>query len=307
MTRLIVTRGLPGSGKTTFARKWVNVDASTRARVNRDDIRQMLNEGYFEKGVTEQRVQAVRDAAIRRLLERGVDVICDDTNLPQRVARDLAKIAHQSKAAVEFVDFTHVPLETCLRRNCARQDKDPVPQHVIEEMNARFVAGKLLPLPDPILEDLSDGYLETRLYVPDLSLPAADIVDVDGTIALKGDRDPYDETRVHEDRPNKPVIELVQMRHEAGKKIVFCSGRTDGCRDATREWIERHVGWSPVAALHMRKKGDGRKDSLVKAELFWNYIAPFYNVQVVWDDRDQVVATWRAMGLTVMQVAAGNF
>ena len=77
--------------------------------------------------------------------------------------------------------------------------------------------------------------------------------------------------------------------------------------DATREWIERHLGWSPVAALHMRKAGDGRKDSLVKAELFWTYIAPYNNVQVVWDDRDQVVDMWRSLGLQVNQVAAGNF
>src|ERR1700722_613543 len=222
MTRLLVTRGLPGSGKTTFAKMWVGQEPAKRARVNRDDIRQMLNEGYFEKGVTEQRVQAVRDASIRRLLERGVDVICDDTNLPQRVARDLAKLAYLSKAEVQFQDFTFVPLETCLRRNNDRQDKEPVPQHVIEDMHDRFLKGKLLPLPDPIPENLSDGYLEARLYVPDLSLPKCDIVDVDGTVALKGDRDPYDETRVHEDRPNTRVIEQVQERRVAGRrKIVF--------------------------------------------------------------------------------------
>jgi hypothetical protein len=133
------------------------------------------------------------------------------------------------------------------------------------------------------------------------------IVDIDGTVALKGDRSAYDETRVSEDRPNKPVVELVKVLHEAGYKIVFCSGRTDACRAATDEWIERHLGWAPVGMLHMRKSGDTRKDSIVKKELFDRFIRPFYHVRFVLDDRDQVVAMWRSLGLTCNQVAPGDF
>ena len=44
MTALVITRGLPGSGKTTYARAWVAEDREHRARVNRDDIRQMLGD-----------------------------------------------------------------------------------------------------------------------------------------------------------------------------------------------------------------------------------------------------------------------
>jgi hypothetical protein len=32
-----------------------------------------------------------------------------------------------------------------------------------------------------------------------------------------------------------------------------------------------------------------------------------FDVQFVLDDRDQVVEMWRAMGLTCLQVAPGNF
>jgi predicted kinase len=39
MTRLLLTRGLPASGKTTFARKL----QPRVARVNRDDLRLMLH------------------------------------------------------------------------------------------------------------------------------------------------------------------------------------------------------------------------------------------------------------------------
>ncbi|HEX2774665.1 MAG TPA: AAA family ATPase, partial [Micromonosporaceae bacterium] len=43
MTRLIVTRGLPGSGKTTYARTL----QPRVVRVNRDDLRRMLHGGRF--------------------------------------------------------------------------------------------------------------------------------------------------------------------------------------------------------------------------------------------------------------------
>src|SRR6202035_2221954 len=86
MVTLHLTRGLPASGKTTWAMSWVAQDRAGRARGHRDDLRKMLDDGVHVKGVTEQRVMAVRDAAIVRMLRNGIDVVCDDTNLPQRIA-----------------------------------------------------------------------------------------------------------------------------------------------------------------------------------------------------------------------------
>jgi len=56
----------------------------------------------------------------------------------------------------------------------------------------------------------------------------------------------------------------------------------------------------------MRPAEDGRKDALVKAELFWEHVAPRWRVVGVIDDRAQVVAAWRGMGLMCAQVAEGN-
>jgi predicted kinase len=305
VTRLLVTRGLPGSGKTTYARSWVSVYPVSRARVNRDDIREMLNESVFVKGATEQRVQAVRDATIRTLLERGVDVICDDTNLPQRTVRDLSKLAHFAKAEVEFIDFTHVTLDTCLDRNLRRTDKPPVPESAIIDLHRRYLRGNLLPLPDPLEEAVEEEF-GLGWYSPDPDLPAAVIADIDGTVALKGDRDAYDETRVHEDRPHIPVIESLQDARAAGKVVIFLSGRTMGCELATKMWLDRHTGLD-YAGPFMRPVGDNRKDAIVKRELFDTHVRPFYNVRCVYDDRNQVVDMWRALGLQVNQVAPGDF
>src|ERR1700729_1274460 len=147
MTELIITRGLPASGKTTFARKWVDEDRERRARVNRDDLRQMLDEGVFVKGVTEQRVMAARNATVEGLLRRGVSVVVDDTNLPNRTCRDLHDIAKRCKAEFKIEDMCEVPLSTCLARNIARQDKAPIPDAVIEDMFMRHLHGRTYPLP----------------------------------------------------------------------------------------------------------------------------------------------------------------
>jgi len=131
-------------------------------------------------------------------------------------------------------------------------------------------------------------------------------VDIDGTVALMAGRSPYDETRVHQDRPNEAVIAAVQAMHAAGHAVIFCSGRTDGCRAATEKWLAEHVA-VPYEALYMRRSGDTRKDSVVKVELFDQHIRNRWRVVAVFDDRKQVVEAWRGLGLTVFQVAPGEF
>jgi predicted kinase len=304
MANLLITRGLPGCGKTTYAREWVAADRERRARVNRDDLRVMLDHGQFVKGVTEPRVLAARDAAILSLLSKGVDTICDDTNLPQRTARDLATLAKRAGAQLTVIDLTDVPLETCLERNAARTDKPPVPEAAIRDMHARYLAGRTFPLPlpgEPAAE--ADG---AARYEPKPGTRKAVIADIDGTTALMAARSPFDETRVHEDRPNLPVITVIRAMAAAGNDIVFLSGRTDACRDATMDWLCEHVR-VPFQGLYMRAAGDFRKDAIVKRELFDRHIRDCYDVTCVLDDRDQVVAAWRELGLTCLQVAPGDF
>jgi hypothetical protein len=92
----------------------------------------------------------------------------------------------------------------------------------------------------------------------------------------------------------------------AGHRVVFLSGRTAGCYDATAQWLRNHVV-ADYDALHMRAVGDFRKDSIVKAELFDRHVRDAYDVTCVLDDRRQVVDMWRSLGLTVLQVAEGDF
>ena len=285
MAKLTITRGLPGSGKTT----WAKTQPRT-ASVNRDELRRMLHGGWTGEDWAERQVTKAQRATIEALLKAGVDVISDDTNLAAKVVRDLAKLAAAVGADAEVVDFTHVPVETCIQRDAERAEGERVGEGVIRRMYERYLTGR-----EPAVE------VETPGRKPD-----AILVDLDGTVALMGRRSPYDTSRVHLDTPNQPVIRAVRAMYEAGHTIIYCSGRTDDGREATEVWLDKHVG-VPHAGLHMRRTGDSRKDSIVKKEIFERELKHAWHIVAVFDDRNQVVKMWRSLGLTVFQVADGDF
>ncbi|WP_127543230.1 AAA family ATPase [Actinoplanes sp. OR16] len=298
MTRLLITRGLPASGKTTFARKL----QPGVVRVNRDDLRRMLHGTRLYTQYAEAQVTQAQRAAVEALLRSRGSVIVDDTNLRARTVREWAEMAARFDASFEVHDFTDVPLDECLRRDAGRPDGERVGEDGIRRMHERYLAGKNLPLPIPFVERGGPGVV----YRPDPELPEAVLVDIDGTVALMNGRSPYDWSRVGEDAPNPAVITAVRAMHAAGHAIVFCSGRDAVCRSETEAWLELFVG-VPYEALFMRPEGDSRKDSIVKREIFDTEIRDRWRITGVFDDRQQVVRMWRALGLTVFQVAEGDF
>lgn len=135
------------------------------------------------------------------------------------------------------------------------------------------------------------------------------ISDLDGTLAIIGDRSPYDASRCDElDKPNKPVVECVKAMAMAGYEIVFVSAREEKDRAPTERFIRKHLpglDW----ALFMRATKDHRPDEIVKVEIYRNRIEDLYDVLFVIDDRRKVVQkAWRqALGLTVFHCAEGDF
>lgn len=137
------------------------------------------------------------------------------------------------------------------------------------------------------------------------------LCDIDGTLALRGDRSPYDWAKVGLDSPNKPVITVARAL-AARSSLIFMSGRMEQCREQTRMWLHTFTCDRSLcmckSPLLMRKDGDSRPDQIVKRELFERRIKGIYEVEGVLDDRDRVVRMWREeLGLTCLQVAPGNF
>lgn len=302
---MFIYRGLPGSGKTTDAK--VKRMAFGGVLAGRDHLRHMIFGAYVLTNEQENTITNVQRNLIRESLRAGQNVYVDDMNLRNRYVRDLVEIAVAEGAQWAIRDFTNVPLDRCLKRNALRDRK--VPEHVIRNLHGRFIAGKKYPLPFEWVRK-SDDLSGFRYYAPDESLPLAVMCDIDGTLAHMSDRDPYDGSRADEDSLNFPVGLTIRLLNDRGVKVLFCSGRSETHRTVTRDWIAEKLSWDAQMvdkSLFMRAEGDRRRDSIVKLELFDRHIRHNYNVLYVLDDRQQVVDAWRSIGLTVFQVAEGDF
>lgn len=134
------------------------------------------------------------------------------------------------------------------------------------------------------------------------------IFDLDGTFAFLGDRSPYDASKAEGDEVNAAVhfvYEAIRRGHPE-TAIFLVSGRDERWRPETERWLTRHD--ITYDGLYLRRKGDRRKDTVVKREIYEAHIAGRYLVRVVFDDRDQVVRLWRDdLDLPCFQVAWGDF
>lgn len=297
---IILTRGIPASGKTTFAKAWVAEDPENRIRLNRDDLRRMIrgNSGVFDYE-TEQAITAAQHAAARAAIKAGKDVVVDDTSLNNRHVKEWFKVG-----PVEFRDFPIDP-ELAYERDAAREHS------VGPEVIAYFVSkhlgpkGKLMAPPEQ--KTLPADY-DFEPYVPNTNRRQAFIFDIDGTLAhINPDnpRSPDDGSRVHEDLADEHLRQMIDTLDSSGYHILVVSGRDAKYNAATVKWLRENDIY--FDQIFMRPEGDTRNDAIVKYELFREHIAPSYNVRGVFDDRDRVVAMWRAIGLKCFQVQEGDF
>lgn len=283
MNKLIMVKGLPGSGKTTWAQQYIAKHPNT-VIICKDDIRAMLYNTNKRKGWHEKLVLSIRDAAIVQALVIDKSVISADTNLNPIHEDQLKRIAFACEAEFEIHDMTDVPLYTCLERNLQREDSVPV-KHIYQ-MYQDFIRPSLTVEQDP-------------------NLPQAVICDLDSTLCLLNGRDPYNAKDCEYDLLNKPVWLAVQKYMKDGYKLIISSGRSSEYLEQTDRWLKKH-GIQPDLFM-MRKEGDERSDYTVKREMFMQNIKDNYYVEVAFDDRNRVVDAWRDLGITTFQVADGHF
>lgn len=272
--KLLMLKGLPASGKSTYATELVKEGWT---RVNKDELRLLMHGGKWSRG-NESEVITARDDLIINALEKGKNVVVDDTNYALVHEAHLHMIALEYKADFEVKEFD-TDVEECIKRDLHRGEK-AVGEQVIRKMWREYVA---------VPKTLS----------PDYSLPNAVIFDIDGTLAIKSNRSPYDWEKVGEDTLNYPVASLLDILKDKGYKVLIFSGRDSVCRDTTKWWLASNgIDWEE---LYMRPEGDTRKDVEVKAE-FYEACKDRYNITFVVDDRPQVCRYWHTQGLCLLKV-----
>jgi predicted kinase len=134
MAQVIITKGLPSSGKTTWARSVLVAEPGRYKRVNKDELRVMLDNGRYSKD-NEAFIEAVRDQLILAALAAGKDVIVDDTNLDPRHEVHIRRIVHDRAEVV--VKVFDAGLEECIERDRARAA--PVGERVIRQMYRDYI------------------------------------------------------------------------------------------------------------------------------------------------------------------------
>lgn len=291
--KIILTRGLPASGKTSWSKEFVKNSNGKAKRINKDDLREMVDVGLYSK-TNEQMILNARDNLICTFIEGGAEtIIVDDTNFEEKHFNAMKDIADQFTTftdrdiTVEYKDFLDVSLDECIHRDSLRLK--PVGEKVIKGMHQRY-----------ILPTIKEGPVVNKKG-------NAIIVDIDGTLAHRCDRQWFDYSKVDEDALDITVDGIVRAYAKMGYTILIVSGRegTEECRSKTLQWLDKHK--VPYYDLMMRKQGDFRRDSIVKKEIYDNFIKDKFDVEFVLDDRQQVVDMWREIGLKCLQVAEGNF
>ncbi len=101
--------------------------------------------------------------------------------------------------------------------------------------------------------------------------------------------------------------ELIFGMHHSNYKILYVTGRNENTRECTENTLFNNDLILCADLMFMRKDGDYRQDSIVKQEIYYEQIEPYYNVIFCVDDRRCVTKMWRSLGLICLQCHEGNF
>lgn len=303
MKKVIIPRGIPGSGKTTWVKAQLATHpAGTAVRISNDDLSFMLYGQpwgtFFFSDATRETLHNLRIAMLETFLKQDAitHIYVDNTNLATPTVKSLQEVALRFDA--EFIvddQFLAVDIEECIERDSKRDA--PVGGDVIRKMAKQTDRVKPWVVPEvPVIEP----------YVFEHpGAPYAILVDIDGTLAHMSDRSPYEWSRVGEDTIDESVRSIVNHAH-TDSHVIILSGRDGSCYSETQAWL--HENDVKFDALLMRDAGDMRPDWIIKNEIFQDKIAGKYRIRYVLDDRDQVVHLWRnKLGLPTYQVAEGAF
>lgn len=138
MSKIILCRGIQGSGKTTWAKQWVLEDPEHRVRFNNDDIRNMLDKYWVPS--REHLVSDIKKDFMVSAIEFGYDIVVDNMNFnPKEIEyyENLvdSTLGYMNCYSLEYKDF-FIPLEVCIERDSKREN--PIGEEVIRKTYERY-------------------------------------------------------------------------------------------------------------------------------------------------------------------------
>lgn len=139
------------------------------------------------------------------------------------------------------------------------------------------------------------------------------IVDIDNTLCSSKERFNFATTEsgkidwdvahssdiMIKDRPNYPMIDLVQRYKKDGVQIIIITGRPESTRKVTELWLNNHnISYDK---LYMRSKEDHYiKANILKKKIYETYITD--KVFCAYDDDDSVIEMWNELGISCFKV-----
>ena len=143
MKRIILTRGIPSSGKSTWSKQEVLKDPEHSIRINRDDLRNMS--GKYWVPARENYIISYRNLLLNTAIYMNFNtIIIDDMNLNPRDIDYIIKAVNKfnkvlkskNQYKIEFKDFTNVPLDVCIERDSKREN--PLGEKVIRDIFNKY-------------------------------------------------------------------------------------------------------------------------------------------------------------------------
>lgn len=142
---LIILQGIPSSGKTTWAKNWVNEDSEHRVRFNRDDIRNML--GKYWVPSRESLINAMYESFLNQAMLEGYDIVLDNMNLNQKTLAKIKETVEEFNKwislspvdlhyDIKYQPFFDTPLEECIARDAKREN--PIGEEVIRNTYNKY-------------------------------------------------------------------------------------------------------------------------------------------------------------------------
>ena len=295
MSKLIIMRGLPGSGKSTWAKAWVNEDPINRVRLNWDDMRNMMGPYWIPERENTGILKELREKFLKHMMERNWDIVCDNMNLNpkeiefyENIVKEFNEDGHPY--TIEFKDF-FIPVEECIRRDAMRANP-------IGEKTIKSLFHKYMPL---IVGSEHRKKIESQpTYRADK--PDCIIVDMDGTLAFNlSGRSFFDDIdMIKYDTPLLATVSILRAMKMTGTCNIFIvTGRSEKSREATEVWLaENNI---PFDKVFMREDGDYSHSQDFKQKVYEDNIKNNYNVLFVLDDDTKCIEMYQEQGLICMK------